>query len=150
MNNALIARVLGIVSVGTLAACTSVGVVGYPGEYIATKSPSHVWVTQAGQTGLKDLYNPQLHGDTLAGFEKTGSYIEMKIEDVQLMRAPMAAPAKTALLAASLAVGTALVITHVQGSSTNCVRFNPGAGNDGLPVACGDYGGGGSGNVVGY
>ena len=137
MNNTLIARVLSIVSVGTLAACTSVGVVGYPGEYIATKSPSHVWVTQAGQTGLKDLYNPQLHGDTLVGFDKGGAYFEMPIGDVQLMKAPVAAPAKTALFAATVAVGTALIITHVQGGVDYCANFAPGAANNGLVQPCG-------------
>jgi len=143
-------RVSAAVLLVSLAACTSVGVVGYPGEFIATHAPSHVWVTSAKNTALFDIYNPQLHGDTLAGFDKAGGFMEMKIEDVQLMRAPMASPGRTALLAGTLAIGTALIITHIQGGVDNCVRFNPGGGNNGLPVPCGEYGAGGSGNVVGF
>jgi len=125
----------------SVAACTSVGVVGYPGEYVATRTPAHVWVTRAGASNMLDLYNPQLHGDTLAGFDKSGGYLEMPIGDVQLMRAPMAAPGRTALLAATAAVGTALVITHIQGNSQNCLSYPPGGLNQGLPVPCGtEYG----------
>lgn len=140
---------VGLLVVG-LAACTTVGVVGYPAEYIATKAPGHVWVTRAGSNEQLDLYNPQLHGDTLAAFDRTGGFLEMPVADVQLMRAPMASPGKTALLAATAAIGTALVISHIQGGTDNCVKFNPGAGNNGLPVPCGNYGAGGSGNVLGF
>ena len=99
---------------------------------------------------MMDIDTPQLHGDTLTGFDKNGGFMESPIGSVELMRAPMAAVGRTALLAATLAVGTALVIAHLRGNVDTCVRFTPGAGNDGLPVACGAYGGGGSGNVVGF
>ena len=136
-----------VLLVAGVAACTTVGLVGYPGEYVATRAPSHVWVTQTGKTAMFDIYNPQMHGDTLAGFDKEGGFMEMNIQDVQLMRAPMASPGRTALLAATLAVGTALVITHIQGNVPNCIGFQPGAANNGVPIPCGTTSGG-SGNVV--
>ena len=141
MHSPLVGRVGAAALLISLAACTSVGLVGYPAEFIATRAPAHVWVTQAGSSAMIDMYNPQLHGDTLAGFDKTGGYVEMPIESVQLMRAPMAAPGKTALLAATAAIGTALVITHIQGGVDNCIGFQPGSGNNGLPVPCGTTGG---------
>ena len=131
-------------------ACTSVGMVGYPGEFIATKAPGHVWVTQTGNSQTMDLYNPTLHGDTLAAFDRTGGFVEIPIASVQLMKAPMSSPGRTALLAATTAIGTALIISHIQGKVDNCVRCNPGGGNNGLPVPCGEYGAGGSGNLVGF
>ena len=136
MHRVLVNRVGAGALLLSLAACTSVGLVGYPAEFIATRAPAHVWVTQAGKDGQIDMYNPQLHGDTLAGFDKTGGFVEIPIESVQLMRAPMAAPGKTALLAATAAIGTALVITHIQGGVDNCIAFAPGSANNGLPQPC--------------
>ena len=137
MHKHMIGRLSVVMVAGGLAACTTVGAVGYPGEFVATHSPAHVWVTQAGKDGMMDLYNPTLHGDTLAGFDKNGGFYELPIGDVQLMRAPMAAPAKTALLAASIAIGSALIITNVQGSSAYCANFAPGSSNNGLVQPCG-------------
>jgi len=150
MRKALTSRAGAGLLLVAVAACTSVGVVGYPAEYIATKAPGHVWITRAGNTDQLDVYNPQLHGDTLAGFDRNGGFFEMSIGDVQLMRAPLSSPGKTALLAATAAIGTALIITHIQGGTDNCIRFNPGGGNNGLPVPCGSYGAGGSGNTIGF
>lgn len=136
MHSPLVRRVGAAALLITLAACTSVGLVGYPAEYIATRAPAHVWVTQAGSNAMIDMYNPQLHGDTLAGFDKEGGFVEIPIESVQLMRAPMASPGKTALLAATAAIGTALVITHIQGGVDYCANFAPGSANNGLVQPC--------------
>jgi len=137
MHKHIIGRLSVVMAAGGLAACTTVSAVGYPAEYVATRSPAHVWVTQAGKQGMMDLYNPQLHGDTLAGFDKNGGFYEMPVGDVQLMRAPMAAPGKTALLAASIAIGSALIITQVQGSSAYCANYGAGSNNNGVPQPCG-------------
>jgi hypothetical protein len=119
-----------------LAACKSVGVVGYPAEYIDTHGPTHVWVTGTDNS-VQDLYNPQIHGDTLVGFQKgNGGYVEMALSDVKLMKAEFAAPMRTALLAATVAVGTALVISRIQGTSPTNLCFPPGGGNMGLPLPC--------------
>ena len=48
----------------------------------------------------------------------------------------MAAPGKTALLAATAAMGTALVMTRIQGNVDNCIGFAPGSANNGLPQPC--------------
>jgi hypothetical protein len=97
-----------------LVSCQTVGVVGYPAEYVATKSPSHVWVTKSDNS-VVELSNPQLHEDTLTGFS-AGSYTEMPISDVKLMKGPFAAPARTALLAGVTAVGVALAVSALMGN----------------------------------
>lgn len=98
------------------AACKSVGVVGYPAEYVATHGPSHVWVTEPNHQTV-DLYNPQVHGDTLVGFDK-GAYTEIPLGDVQIMKANFPAPLRTALLAGGAAIGTAAVVAVLMGSGT--------------------------------
>jgi len=136
MHKPTIGRMSAVLLGAGLAACTTVGAVGYPAEFVATRAPAHVWVSQASKTGMIDMYNPQLHGDTLAGFDKEGGFVEIPIGDVQLMRAPMSSPGKTALLAATAAIGTALIITHIQGGVDYCANFAPGSANNGLVQPC--------------
>jgi len=81
-----------------LAACHTVSEVGYPAEFVESKGPTHVWVTR-GDKSTMELWNPQIHGDTLAGFVGgRGDYFEMPLSDVKLMRASFSAPARTALV----------------------------------------------------
>ena len=138
MNGRQLRWIGGALFVVSVAACTSVGTVGYPAEYIATKAPGHVWITNTDKT-VMELYNPQIKGDsgdTLVGFSKTGEYTEMPVANVQLMRTKMASPMRTALLAGSVALGTALIISKVQGTAPTNLCFPPGGGNMGLPVPC--------------
>jgi hypothetical protein len=121
----------------SLAGCTSVGVVGYPVEYIDMHAPGHIWVTQTDKT-VTELFGPQVRGDTLVGFEKgTGQYVEIPVSNVQLMRAPLLSPMKTALFAGTIAIGGALLLTQVTGTNGAAnVCFPPGGANMGLPVPC--------------
>ena len=119
-----------------LAACTSVGVVGHPTEYVSTRAPSRVWVTQSDKT-VVELFKPLIKGDnsdTLAGFTKSGDYVAMPMANVQIMKAPMASPARTVLLAGSVAiVGTALIVGDIQSSAPVPLCYTP-AGPP--PVPC--------------
>lgn len=100
-----------------LAACQTTGVVGYPAEFIATKGPTHVWVTQPDDR-VVELSNPQVHGDTLAGFAD-GNYVEMPLSSVKLMKGQFPAPARTALLAGVAAIGTAAIVAAMMGNNSN-------------------------------
>jgi hypothetical protein len=104
----------------TLAACQTRGVVGYPAEFISTRGPTHVWVTQPDNS-VVELSNPQIHGDTLVGFSE-GTYIEMPLSDVKLMKASFPAPARTAIVAGASAIGLALAVAALMGnaSTTTC------------------------------
>lgn len=119
-----------------LAACTSVGVVDHPTEYVSTRAPSHVWVTQSNKA-VVELFKPLIRGDnsdTLAGFTKSGDYVAMPIASVQLMRTPMPSHTRTALLAGSLAiVGTALIVSDIQSAAPVALCYTP-AGPP--PVPC--------------
>jgi hypothetical protein len=95
-----------------------------------------VWISQADKS-VTELYGPQLHGDTLVGFVKgTGQYIEVPVADIQLMKAPMFSPLKTALFAGTVAIGTALIVTSVQGSAPYCANFAAGSANNGVIQPC--------------
>jgi hypothetical protein len=104
-----------------VSACTTTGVVGYPAEYIDTHGPSHVWVT-GSDNAVVELSNPHVQGDTLAGFAN-GNYVEMRLEDVKLMKANFPSPGRTALLAGVTAIGAALAVAALMGnnsSTTTC------------------------------
>jgi hypothetical protein len=49
----------------------------------------------------------------------------------------MSSPGKTALLAATAAIGSALIITHIQGNTANCASYGAGSDNNGTPQPCG-------------
>lgn len=118
MRNYLLGTVLlGIVS------CKTVGVVGYPAEFVATRGPSHVWITQNNNDQV-ELWNPTVHGDTLAGFDR-GAYTEVPLGDIKLMRAPFPAPARTALLAGGLAIASAVTVAALMGSGQGGTCITP-------------------------
>ena len=103
----------------SLGACHTVGEVGYPAEFVETNGPTHVWVTTADQSVL-NLYNPQVHGDTLVGFiAGVGTYTEMPISDVKIMRANFPAPGRTAVVVAAGAIGAAVMVAALMGSNGN-------------------------------
>ena len=123
-----------------LGACKTTSTIGYPAEYVATKAPGHVSVTQADNT-VVDLYNPQIkgeNGDTLVGFMgKTGAYFEMPLTDVKLMRAQDVSMGRTMLFAGTVAIGGALLLAKVAGTNGGAnLCFPPGGANMGLPVPC--------------
>jgi hypothetical protein len=123
-----------------LGACTTVNPVSYPAEYISMRTPSDIWITQADNPKYAELRNPQLHGDTLAGFDKEGHYIELPVESVQLMKAKAFSPTKTAIFASVAAVGSAaalLAVTGTNGPANVC--FYP-ASSTGIPGVCGEFG----------
>jgi hypothetical protein len=123
-----------------LGACKTTNTVGYPAEYVSMKGPGHVWVTESDKSVI-ELYNPQIkgeNGDTLVGFlGKSGTYFEMPLSDVKLMRAPEISMGRTMLFAGTIAIGSALLLTQVTGTNGPAnVCFLPGAGNNGLPLPC--------------
>lgn len=106
----------------SLAACTTVGVVGYPAEYLAINSPNHVWVTEPDNS-VVDLHNPQVHGDTLAGFSN-GGYVEMPITSVRLMKAEFSSPTRTAILAGTSAIVAAIAVSSLMGGGSGSTCYN--------------------------
>ena len=118
------------------AGCHTVEPVGYPAEYIAEHGPSHVWVT-TGDGSSVELWNPEMHGDTLSGFS-VGDYREVPLSDVRLVRASFLAPGRTAALVSIATIGTALIVSKATsgktGTSTVCLT----PGTDFL-VVCGDH-----------
>jgi hypothetical protein len=120
-----------------LAACKTTATVGYPAEYVSVHGPEKVTVTQPDKSTV-DLYNPQIHGDTLVGFVgKSGQYMEIPLTSVQLMRAQEVSLGRTMLLAGALSIGAALLVSQTQGSAPYCANFAPGSANNGLPQPCG-------------
>ncbi|HUK21855.1 MAG TPA: hypothetical protein VLV45_09925 [Gemmatimonadales bacterium] len=121
MRNYLVVMAAGLFAVG---ACKTVEPIGYPAEFVATRGPSHVWVTNTNGNET-ELWNPTVHGDTLAGFNR-GAFTEIPLGDIKLMRAPIAAPARTALLAGGLAIGSAATVALLMGSGTGSTCITPG------------------------
>jgi hypothetical protein len=109
-----------------LAACTTTGVVGYPAEYIDSHGPGHVWVTEPDNT-VVELSNPQVHGDTLAGFAN-GSYVEMPLSDVKLMKAKFPATGRTAVLAGASAITVAALVAVLMGGGSGSTCYDRATG----------------------
>ena len=129
----------GVLAVGVVG-CTSVGVVGYPAEYISMKAPNDIWVTTSQNPNYSELRSPSLHGDTLAGFDANGTYVEMPISDVKLMKAKYISTTKTAIFAGTAAIGSAALLVAVTGTNGPAnVCFVP-ATSTGIPSPCGEYG----------
>jgi hypothetical protein len=120
-----------------LAACTTTTTIGYPAEYVSMKGPGHVSVTESDKS-VVEIFNPQIRGDTLVGFlGKTGSYVELPLSDVTLMRAHEVSLGRTMILAGVTTIGAAVLLTQVTGTNGGAnVCFPPGGLNQGLPVPC--------------
>ncbi len=107
-------------------ACTSVGTVRRPAQFIASKAPQIVWVTTADNSQVA-LLSPRVRADTLGGLAEGVHYVEIPLSNVQSMRARQAAPRRTLLLMGglTLALGT-LVASASSGtgapSSAPCIR----------------------------
>jgi len=125
-----------VLAVG-LAACKTTETIGYPAEYVSVHSPQFVWVTRPDDSTLQ-LFNPELHGDTLVGFDK-GAYTEVPLADVRIMRAHVLSPMKTALFASGIAIGAAVTVVELTGGGGPAnVCITP--GTDYVTV-CGSTGG---------
>ncbi|HUK21368.1 MAG TPA: hypothetical protein VLV45_07410 [Gemmatimonadales bacterium] len=105
-------------------ACKTVRTEGYPAEYVSIHGPTHVWVTQSNNS-VVELWNPTIHGDTMAGFNK-GAFTEISLADVKLMRASEIDPTRTALLAGGTAIGTAAIVATLMGSGSGSTCITPG------------------------
>jgi hypothetical protein len=124
----------------SLAACTSVGMVSYPAEYISMKSPGEIWITQGDDPTFVELRGATLHGDTLAGFDKNGAYTELPIGAVKLMKARAVSPTKTAVVFGVAAVATAVTLTQVIGNNGPAsICYTPGSSSGGVHP-CGELG----------
>ncbi|HUL49598.1 MAG TPA: hypothetical protein VLT79_06235 [Gemmatimonadales bacterium] len=106
------------------AGCRTTRVVGYPAEYVATRGPSHVWVTEANNNTV-ELWNPTVHGDTLAGFDR-GSFDEIPLDSIKLMKASEVNAGRTALLAGGTAIGAAAIVATLMGSGNGSTCITPG------------------------
>jgi hypothetical protein len=86
---------------------------------------------------VTEIYGGKVNGDTLVGFVKnTGLYVEIPVSQIQLMRAPLFSPMKTALFAGTVAIGGALLLAQLTGSAPYCANFAGGSANNGLVQPC--------------
>ncbi len=116
MRNSPRHRISASAFVLSLASCTATHVVANPQQFVDTKRPSHVWVTTPGNS-VVDLSHPQVLGDTLVGFSN-GTYREIPMADVKLIRARVAAPYRTALLVGAGGVAAVGVLVALKKGET--------------------------------
>ena len=117
------------------AACTHVGAVDKPLEYLSTSAPEEVWVIRKHNDSTFRISQPRLQGDTLIGFSLPDAtspitqYQEIPLQDVRQMRSKRSAPIRTAVLVGGL---TGLAVF----SYAELVGGN----GSGAPVKQGQYG----------
>src|SRR5256885_6291359 len=87
-------------------ACTSVGTVRRPAQFIASKAPQIVWVTTADNNQVA-LLSPRVRADTLGGLADGVHYVEMPLSIVESMRARQPAVRRTLFLVGGLTLAVA-------------------------------------------
>jgi len=98
-------RLISVVLLAALAACTTVGPITAPREYISTKQPRSVWLTQKNRSVVK-VDGPRMIGDTVVGSVQ-GEYTEIPLSNVTRVSALEHSTGKTV---AAVAIGSAAVV----------------------------------------
>src|SRR5437016_2437325 len=103
----------------TLTACTAIGPVANPSEFIPIRRPREIWLTQNDGTVLH-MYQPRIMGDSILGVVRGEGERRIARNDIQQVVAAVPSPDKTRLaiiLGGVLglgAIGAALVIASNQ------------------------------------
>lgn len=104
----MVRRTIAVLLILTVAACTTMGPVAAPADYIATERPSRIWITRADDQVIV-VEAPRLLGDTLVGFVQ-GSYREMLLSEAKQVAVTRPAGARTAVVVGGVvAVGAVLI-----------------------------------------
>jgi len=82
---------------------------------LSSKSINRIWITKANDSAIV-LAEPQLRGDTLAGFVN-GQYEEMPLSDARSLRAREPAYGRTALLAGALTAAAVAGLIYFENRS---------------------------------
>jgi hypothetical protein len=121
----MLRKIVAAILMTTMTACTTVGPVANPREFIPIKRPREVWLTRNDGTVLL-MYRPTLQGDSISGVVRGEGERRIARNDIQQITAAVPAPDKTrlAVIVGGVAflglLGAALAI-----ASTTPAPFNP-------------------------
>jgi hypothetical protein len=95
--------VLPVLGAAAIAACHTFGPIASPRDFLASKQPARIWVTETDGS-VAVFEGPKLVGDTLAGFVR-GEYQELPLSNVKQIAARQSAPRRTrfSIIAGSIA-----------------------------------------------
>src|SRR5579872_2415168 len=95
-----------------IAACHTMKLV--PPSELSSKAFTRVWITKGGNSAV--LMEPQVRGDTLAGFVN-GEYREMPLAEAGAVRARVPAWGRTALLGGALTATAVAALVYFENRS---------------------------------
>jgi hypothetical protein len=107
--------------VAMVAACHTFGPVASPSDFVATRQPQRVWVTETDGS-VQIFEGPKLLGDTLAGFVK-GEYREVPLADVKQVAARQPAPGRTrtAIIVGGVATVSFMLLVATGGLASSSI-----------------------------
>ena len=94
-----------------VTACSSMQPVAQPREFLQSRQPSVVWLSQESQQTMVSVDAPRLIGDSIVGFVE-GEYVEIPITSVRGMQARQYSRGRTAAFIVGL-VGVAVAMLVV-------------------------------------
>ena len=92
----MLRQAIATVLITTLTACTTMGPVANPREFIPIKRPREVWLTRGDGTVLL-MYRPKLQGDSIWGVVRGEGERGIARNDIQQINAAVPSPDKTRL-----------------------------------------------------
>lgn len=114
--------------VAAATGCHTLSPITTPGEYVSTKQPESVWITQNDHSILQ-VHGPHMVGDTVVG-DVRNRYTKIPLSDIAQLAVSRSAPGKTLALAVAggvVVIGGAVLMFahHGQGTAPNtCLTPN--------------------------
>ncbi len=113
--------------VAAVAACRTMTPVGQPREYVSTKHPESVWLTESNQTVVR-VHGPHMLGDTVVG-DVQKQFVKIPLADVSKVVVSRPSLGKTvAISAAGGAIvigGLVLMFSHHGGNNAQNTCLTP-------------------------
>ena len=120
-------RALSLAAVAVALGCRTMTPVGQPSQYVSTKHPESVWVTESDHTVVQ-LHGPHMSGDTVVGHVRK-EVVKIALTDVSQVVVSRPSLAKTAAVAAAGGVvvigGLVLMFAHHNGNTAENTCLTP-------------------------
>src|SRR5688572_14266204 len=94
MMNSSFRRITSLLILATVMGCSTMQPVAQPREFMRSRKPKTVWITQESANTMVALNAPQLVGDSLVGFIE-GEYVEIPMVQIQGIQAKQYARGRT-------------------------------------------------------
>lgn len=111
--NSTLRRAVALPMLIMVTACSTMQPVAQPQEFLRTRQPSVVWLSQESRQSMISVDAPRLIGDSIVGFVE-GEYVEIHIASVKGMQARQYSRSRTTAFVLGI-VGVAAVMALTVG-----------------------------------